>query len=104
VTQNPTLHNGSAVSAEYGSGNVIVGNTISGTNGPAIELNDSALGTVVAGNQLKNNQGGIVGAGMASMITTTTVDCAAPLTAPPLVPVAQKPPAPTHLRLLAILP
>jgi parallel beta-helix repeat protein len=104
MTDNPTLHGGPAVSAINGSGNVIVGNTISGTNGPAIELNDSALGTVVAGNQLKNNQGGIVGPGMASMVTTTTVDCTAPLASPPLAPVAQKPPAPTHLRLLAILP
>lgn len=104
LTDNPTLHGGPAVSAEYGSGNVIVGNTITGTNGPAIELNDSAVGTVVAGNQLTNNQGGIVGPGMATMVTTTTVDCAAPVTGPPPGPVAQRPPAPTHLRVLAILP
>jgi hypothetical protein len=104
LQDNTTVNSGSGVSVEYGSDNVVVGNTITGTAGPAITLNDSALNTVVAGNQLSNNQAGIVGAGMASMITTTTLDCGSAAPRPgPLAPPRPSVPAPRNLRLRAVL-
>ena len=98
VTDNPTLHGGPAIAAINGSGNVISGNTISGTNGPAIELNESASDTVVMGNSLANNKGDVVGPGMSSMQASGSMpDCTA-------APGPTRRPRPTNLRLLPHTP
>src|SRR5215217_9264733 len=64
VCSSDLLHGGPAVSTINGSGTAIFGNTITGTNGPAIEINASATGTIVGGNTLSGNQADMIGAGM----------------------------------------
>jgi len=100
VTGNPTNHGGAAVSVSVGSGNQILGNTITGNGGAAVEVNATAPDTRFQGNRMDSS---VVNDGATGLVMmdgpAPALGARAPTTAI-LAPLPAPRPAPTHLRLL----